>query len=106
MDVRAKQRLCLGVVRQTLTGLVAVSPHVISTVRRFVLAKTNRLRRSRFFETDKIVFPVVVALKSCRASRRESGFLNFNELRRQTGAAKVARETKSCRSGKFSRSAF
>jgi hypothetical protein len=32
MDVRAKQRLCYGVVRLTLAGLVAVSPHVISTV--------------------------------------------------------------------------
>jgi len=28
MDVRAKQRLCFGVVRLTQTGLVAVSPHV------------------------------------------------------------------------------
>ena len=32
MDVRAKQRLSFGVVRRTQTGLVAVSPHVISAV--------------------------------------------------------------------------
>ena len=32
MDVRAKQRLCYRVVRLTQTGLVAVSPHVISAV--------------------------------------------------------------------------
>jgi len=35
---------------------VAVSAHVTSAVRRFVLAKTNRLRYSRFFETDKVLF--------------------------------------------------
>jgi len=58
-----------------------------------VLAKNNRLRRSRFFETDEIVFPKVIAFKSCRASRRESCVLNFNEFRQQAGAAKVARET-------------
>ncbi len=34
MDVRAKQRLCYHVVRLTLAGLVAVSPHVISAVGR------------------------------------------------------------------------
>jgi hypothetical protein len=33
MDVRAKQRLCYHVVFWTQTGLVAVSPRVISTVR-------------------------------------------------------------------------
>jgi hypothetical protein len=38
MDVRAKQLLCLGVVRQTQTGLVAVSPHVISAVGRFLVS--------------------------------------------------------------------
>ena len=32
MDVRAKQRLCYRVVRLTQTGVVAVSPHVISSV--------------------------------------------------------------------------
>ena len=30
--------------------------HVSSVVRRFVLTKTNRLRYSRFFETDKVLF--------------------------------------------------
>jgi len=34
MDVRAKQRLCFHVAWLLLAGLVAVSPHVISTVSR------------------------------------------------------------------------
>ena len=42
MDVRAKQRLCLGVVRYFSAGLAAVSPHVISAVGRF-LVKPKRL---------------------------------------------------------------
>ena len=39
MDVRAKQRLSYHVVRLTQTGLVAVSPHVISTVRHLLRGK-------------------------------------------------------------------
>jgi len=35
LDVRAKQRLCFHVVRQTLACVLAVSPHVNSAVRRF-----------------------------------------------------------------------
>jgi hypothetical protein len=41
LDVRAKQRLCYRVVFLTQTGLVAVSPHVNSIVRRFVLNLRN-----------------------------------------------------------------
>ena len=36
MDVRAKQRLCYHVVFLPLAGLVAVSPHVISSVRQLL----------------------------------------------------------------------
>ena len=68
-----------------------------------MLAKTNRLRRSRLLEAEKFVLPDVVALKSCHASRVESCVLNFNESCRQTGAAKVARETETCRFGKLPR---
>ncbi|MDQ3713830.1 MAG: hypothetical protein M3388_16640 [Acidobacteriota bacterium] len=38
-------------------------PHVISAVRRFVSAKTNRLRRSRFFETERLFSPMLSLLK-------------------------------------------
>jgi hypothetical protein len=37
MDVRAKQRLCYQRRPLLLAGLVAVSPHVISAVSRFVV---------------------------------------------------------------------
>jgi hypothetical protein len=37
MDVRRKQRLCYRVVFLLLTGLVAVSAHVISAVGRFLV---------------------------------------------------------------------
>jgi len=43
MDVRAKQRLCYRVVFLTQTGLVAVSPHVISTVRLLSLLRIQIL---------------------------------------------------------------
>ena len=45
MDVRAKQRLSFGVVRQTQTGLVAVSPHVISAVRQLLVNCENTLMK-------------------------------------------------------------
>ena len=50
MDVRAKQRLSFRVVRQTLAGLVAVSPHVISSVGRlrFILTSELRQRNTKF----------------------------------------------------------
>ena len=41
MDVRAKQQLCLERRPLPLTLTLAVSPHVISTVRRFLLKKPN-----------------------------------------------------------------
>jgi len=61
MDVRAKQRLCYRVVRQTQTGLVAVSPHVISTVRRFVV-------NLRFVKTTFIIFAFVFYLFATSSS--------------------------------------
>ena len=42
LDVRAKQRLCLGVVWLLSAGLMAVSPHVISAVRFLVQCCNGR----------------------------------------------------------------
>ncbi len=76
LDVRARAATFLSRCLFNLELRVAVSPHVNSIVRRFVLAETNRLRCSRLFETDKIVFPEVIASEklprfACRELRFE-----------------------------------
>ena len=53
MDVRAKQKLCLNVARQTQTCVAAVSPHVISSVGRFIVEVQDNLNThnaSAFYE--------------------------------------------------------
>jgi transposase len=56
MDVRAKQRLSYHVAWLFLAGLVAVSPHVISTVRRF-LVTPNLAEELSKLELRQIQFP-------------------------------------------------
>ena len=70
MDVRAKQRLSYRVVRQTLAGLVAVSPHVISSVK-FICGGATELFDSK--------------IRNCLQLSAKNLTIEFSRTRRSCG---------------------
>ena len=85
LDVRAKQRLCLGVAWFLSGCVVAVSPHVTSTVRLFLIINESRAsdtqNSQKQMQRDSIPVPVKravlvesghrCAIPTCRATTTE-----------------------------------